>query len=250
MSAVAYKNRNTGQVVAFPGPNPRLDALDEWERTDTGAVSYAVADAHDRAAAERESIEAAAAIRLDSAVGAAAKGIAASRAVNTAPGGDGQPQALPTLSTSDAGEKQNLVKLLDKDDELRQSATTSFEENKRLADREILHPPRGGVLARAKKDQRTGATQIGPNPEEHAGPRAAAAAGDTGDDTGDTADTAVSAAGDDAVRAPAQDTARAGRPSDSALKPEWVDYAVDAHGADRLEAESKTKQVLIDTYGS
>jgi hypothetical protein len=242
MSAVAYKNRNTGQVVAFPGRNPRLEALEEWERVDTGAVTYAVADAHDRAAAERKSIEAAAAIRLDTAVGAAAAGIAASNAVNTAQGGDGQPAPLPTLSTSDAGEKQNLVKLLDKGDELRKAATTSFEENKRLADQEILHPPRGGVLARAKADHKSGATQIGDNPEAHAGPRAAAA---RGDETGTKAADTTTSGDSTGAEAPV----RAGRPADSANKAEWVDYAITAFGVERLEAESKTKQVLIDTYG-
>src|SRR5690349_11600969 len=112
VDVVAYKNRNTDQVVAYPAPNPRLEALDEWERVEKSEVTYTVADAHDRAAAERAAIEGAAAIRLDSAAGSAAAGIAAAQAVNVAPGGAGQPGPLPTLSTGDAGEKQQPVPIL------------------------------------------------------------------------------------------------------------------------------------------
>jgi hypothetical protein len=196
MAIVAYKNKNTGQVVAFPGENGRLEALNEWDRVDASEVTYSVADAHDRARAERESIQAAAAIRLDSAQGAAAAGIAAAQAVNTDQSVTGQvPGPLPTLSTSDAGEKQQPVSLLAKDDALRDTATTSFEENKREADKEIEHPPTDGVLARAKRDHKKGATQIGPNPQEHAGPKAAAAAGELDKtDTDKTATPATTAA--------------------------------------------------------
>lgn len=240
---VAYKNRNTGQVVAFPGPSPRLEALDEWQRTTASEVTYSVADAHDRAAAERESIEAAAAIRLDGAQGAAARGIAASRSVNVAPDLGTQPQPLPTLSTSDAGEQQNLVTLLDKDDELRKVATTSFEENKRRADEEIAHPPTDGVLARAKRDHKTGATQIGPDPEDHAGPAAARAKG---------LDTDASPA-DAGVTGPGVDTGQTGqtgdggpeRPGASAKKDEWVEYAV-SRGVSREEAIGLTIAQLQD----
>lgn len=177
MDVVAYKNKNTGHVVAFPEPNARLEALDEWEPADPSEVVYSVADAHDRAAAERAAIEAAAAIRLDSAQGAAAAGIAAAQAVNTGAAGTPAPP-LPTLSTGDAGERQQRVPVLAKDDALRATGATSFEENRRQAEQEIAHPPTDGVLKRAKADQRRGRTQIGDNPGEHAGPRAAAAAGD------------------------------------------------------------------------
>lgn len=267
MSIVAYKNKNTGQVVAYPEANSRLEMLGEWERTGSENVSYAVADAHDRAAAERQSIEAAAAIRLDSAVGAAAYGIAAAEAVNTGPSTGSVPAALPTLSTSSAGETQNLVSLLDKGDLSRAAATTSFEENKRLADEELLHPPTDGVLARAKRDHKTGATQIGPNPEDHPGPAAAAAAGLTpesspaeagvvstpGTPTGTTTDGSgltdtATTAGTDAGTGDGAGTV--GPPAHSANKPEWVDYAVAHKGVDRESAEAKTKQQLVDEYGS
>lgn len=224
MGIVAYKNTNTGQVVAYPAENSRLEALAEWERTHEGNVTYAVADAHDRAAAQQASIEAAAAIRLDTAAGAAAAGIAAATAANTAAGGNaGQP--LPTLTTTGAGEAStSLVGLLNKDDPARSTAaTSSFEENKRRAEEEIAHPPKDGVLARAKRDQKSGAVQIGDNPEEHAGPAAAAAAGEAGD--GST------------------------RPADSADKAAWVDYAV-SRGANRSAAAGQTKQQLIDAYGA
>lgn len=182
--AVAYKNRNTGQVVAYPQADSRLEALNEWDRVGDDEITYTVADAHDRAAAERASIEAAAALRMDSAAGSAIAGVAAAAAYNTGhAAGEGEtPGALPTLSTSDAAEKQQPVPLLAKDDALRDPATTAFEENKRLAEEEILHPPTDGVLKRAKRDHKRGATQIGPNPGEHAGPRAAKAAKDAGVD--------------------------------------------------------------------
>jgi hypothetical protein len=35
------------------------------------------------------------------------------------------------------------------------------------------------------------------------------------------------------------------RPTRSALKPEWVTYAVEEHGVDREEAEAMTKKALI-----
>lgn len=175
---VAYKNRNTDQVVAYREAQPRLEALDEWERTGTEDVTYSVADVHDRASAERKSIEAAAALRLDSAAGSAIAGVAAAAAYNTGQaGGEGTTGGpLPTLSTGDAGEKQQPVSLLAKEDALRDTAATSFEENKREAEAEIAHPPADGVLKRAKRDHKKGTTQIGENPGEHAGPRAAAAA--------------------------------------------------------------------------
>lgn len=176
--AVAYKNKNTDQVVAYPEPDARLEALPEWSRVDESEVTYSVADAHDRAAAERASIEAAAAIRLDTAAGAAAAGIAVAQAANTAIGGPGQPQPLPTLSTGSAGETQQPVSLLDKASGLRDTGSTAFEENKRLADAEVANPPTDGVLKRAKADQRSGATQIGGR-GAHAADRAAAKAGDS-----------------------------------------------------------------------
>lgn len=187
MTAV-YKNKNTGQVVAYPEPDSRLEALDEWEQANEDEVTYSVADAHDRAVAERSSIEAAAALRLDSAAGSAIAGVAAAAAYNTGQaGGDGTtPAPLPTLSTGSAGEKQQPVPLLAKDDQLRSPATTSFEENKRAADQEIAHPPTDGVLKRAKRDQRKGRTQVGPNPGEHAGPRAASAAASSTSASADT----------------------------------------------------------------
>ena len=39
------------------------------------------------------------------------------------------------------------------------------------------------------------------------------------------------------------------RPKDSAVKAEWVAYAVQAHGADPEEAEGLTKADLIELYG-
>jgi hypothetical protein len=39
------------------------------------------------------------------------------------------------------------------------------------------------------------------------------------------------------------------RPRRAALKAEWVDYAVNAHGVGREEAEAITKQNLVDLYG-
>jgi hypothetical protein len=175
---VAYRNKNTGQVVALTAEDARLEKLSEWERTDASDVTYSVADAHDRASAERASIEAAAALRLDSAAGSAIAGVAAAAAYNTGQGaGAGQtPAPLPTMSTGAAGEIQQPVSLLDKHDELRETGATPFEENKRMAQEEIANPPSDGVLKRAKADQAKGRTQIGPNPEEHAGPRARAKA--------------------------------------------------------------------------
>lgn len=175
MAIVAYKNKNTDEVVAYAEPQPRLEALGEWERCDTSEVSYTVADAHDRAAAERASIEAAAALRLDSAAGSAIAGVAAASAYNTnAAAGDGTIAGpLPTLSTGTAGEQQQRVPVLAKDDALRDNNATPFEVNKQLADQEIASPPSDGVLKRAKRDHKTGATQIGANPEEHATVKAA-----------------------------------------------------------------------------
>lgn len=186
MAMVAYKNNNTGKVVAYTEADPRLEALPEWDRCDESEVGYTTADAHDRALAERESIEAAAAIRFDTAAGAAAAGLAHAAAINTAQAaGPGAPSGpLPTLSTGPAGEDQQRVPLLAKESALRDPATTPFEENKRRADYEIEHPPKTGVLARAKGDHKTGRTQIGDHPEKHAGPAAAAAAGTTGSETG------------------------------------------------------------------
>jgi len=40
------------------------------------------------------------------------------------------------------------------------------------------------------------------------------------------------------------------RPSQSANKPEWVDYAIDTHGVDPAEANAMTKAKLIELYGS
>lgn len=177
MTAV-YRNRNTEQVVAYPQPDTRLDNLDEWERVGEDQITYSVADAHDRAAAERASIEAAAALRMDSAAGSAIAGVAAAAAYNTGQaGGDGDtPDPLPTLSTGAAGEQQQPVTLLTKHDKLRDTGSTPFEENARLAAQEVANPPRDGVLKRAKRDQRQGRTQIGPNPQEHSHARAESAA--------------------------------------------------------------------------
>lgn len=38
------------------------------------------------------------------------------------------------------------------------------------------------------------------------------------------------------------------QPNRSSSKADWVDYAVEEHGADRDTAESMTKQDLIDAY--
>jgi predicted DNA-binding protein with PD1-like motif len=40
-----------------------------------------------------------------------------------------------------------------------------------------------------------------------------------------------------------------GPPSKTAPKAAWVDYAVEAHSADRAEAEGLTKADLIELYG-
>lgn len=171
-AVVAYRNVRTKQVIGLTEVDPRFEAQNEWERCDPGEVKYAVADAYDRALAERRSIEAAAAIRLDSAAGSAIRGVAAAAAYNTgnAAGEGHQPEPLPTLSTGDAGEKQQLVPLLDKTDPLRRTTTTSAEDHERAAEYEIANPPRSGVLARAKADHKSGATQISeplrPSPQE------------------------------------------------------------------------------------
>lgn len=178
---VVYKNRNTDQVIACEQPNPRFEAAAEWERTSEDDINYGVADFHDRAAAERKSIQAAAALRLDSAAGSAIAGVAAAAAYNTgqAAGEGSTAGPLPTLSTGAAGEQQQPVSLLDKVDPMRDTNATPFDVNKAMADQEIANPPRDGVLKRAKVDHKKGRTQIGPNPEEHSGPRAAAKAGDS-----------------------------------------------------------------------
>lgn len=46
-----------------------------------------------------------------------------------------------------------------------------------------------------------------------------------------------------------EDVEEAGPPAKSAPKQDWVDYAVDVHGADADEAGELTKQELIDEYG-
>ena len=40
-----------------------------------------------------------------------------------------------------------------------------------------------------------------------------------------------------------------GPPSKTATKAAWVDYAVEAHGADRAEADGLTKADLVELYG-
>jgi hypothetical protein len=169
----AYKNDNTGQVVCFAEKDPRLESLDNWKSIDASEVPASAAHLADLAAAERASIEAAAAARLDETAAAAVGTVHKAAAKHTSVPGASQP--TPTLSTG-AGPQESLAAALDKEHPARAVDATSFEENRRAAEAEMANPPTDGVLKRAKADHKSGATQIGDNPEEHAGPKAAKAA--------------------------------------------------------------------------
>lgn len=175
----AYRNKNTSQVVVYTDKNPRLEALKEWETVGADQVPRSSADATARAVAERASIEAAAAIRYDTAQGSAMQTVAASMSRETTNVGGGQVRSepLPTLSTLSGSPEQatSLIPLLAKQDPARRVDATPQELNRQLAQDEIDNPPTTGVLARAKDDQRRGVTQIGPNPTDHPQPRLAAA---------------------------------------------------------------------------
>lgn len=84
---VAYKNRNTGDVFVFDGPNAELEARANFEQCDAGDVPQHVLDAHKRARAERSMIEAAAADRADVTEARAAAAVAAANQESTDPAG-------------------------------------------------------------------------------------------------------------------------------------------------------------------
>lgn len=230
---IAYKNRNTGQVVPFPAENPRLEALNEWERVDSAQVPATAAAANDLARAQRATIEAAAKIRYDTAAGRAQAVLAEAGRTETAAAGPAA-QPLPTLSHADAAPTQatSLVALLDKEDPARRAPSTSYEETRRIAEAEAADPPRDGVLARAKRDQRTGATQVASNAEEKPGPPATHENTKVTDGGGGT-EPAAGAATAPAAHAP---------------KADWVAYAV-SRGATDVDANGLTKQQLVDKYG-
>jgi hypothetical protein len=238
---VAYKNVNTDQVVLFPKENPRLEALNVWVRVDAGEVPTSVAEAYDRAAAQRRAIEASAAIRHDTTTGRALGGIAESAARNTGPAEGEASQPLPTLAVATPDSEQSLVGVLEKADPKRAVDSTSQALARKAEAEAIANPPRDGVLARAKRDHRTGATQIGPDPEEHVGPKAAAA-------RGEVAGAPAEGAGDTASATTTEGGAAVPKPAKSAPKQDWVAYAV-ACGADEAEAGARTKDELVEQYG-
>lgn len=226
----AYKNSNTDEIVVFPEPNARLEMLNEWSVvTDHSQIPVSAAAAHDRASAESASIQSAAAIRLDSVAGAAIRQVAAATATQTAAG---TVQPYPALSVLAGAPEQatSLVPLLDKNDPARRAVTTSRDLVDEQARHEEQHPPKSGVLSRAKADQKEGRTQPGPHAERHAGPKAAAIREAAG---------APSAAGGEQLP----------RPADDAAKPEWIAYAVRMKSADEATAKGLTTKQLVEQYG-
>jgi hypothetical protein len=225
---VTYRNKNNrDHVVTFPERDARLEALDNWERVDDAEVPEEAAELAAIVEAERRSIEEAAQHRLDATKGLAEGKVneAAAKSASIEGAGAGS----PTLAHAGPKGATGTAAALDKDHPDRKSATASFDENKAAADAEIADPPKDGVLARAKADHREGRTQIGDNPEEHAGPRAAAARKAAADKT-------------DAGKA-------AAAPAASADKATWVSWAV-SQGATTEAANGMTKDQLIGQYGA
>lgn len=213
----AYKNINTGQIVHFREANSRLETLNNWTQVPATDVPSSVAVAADRAEAQRRMIASAAALRFDSAAGAAAAGLA--HAEQVVGPRDASSEPLPTAAMVTAVDEQSssLVGMLDKADPVRKVDGTAFEVNKAAAEREIENPPRDGVLARAKRDQKTGATQIN---DAHA---------------------------DEIGGLPGGVGAAVPLPATGAPKPDWVAYAV-AQGMSESKAAGLTKTQLIEQF--
>lgn len=164
-----YRNINTGDVHTFAEPHPELEALDNWVTVADAEVPDSAHRALAVAEAERAAIEQAQGHRYDRTL-ADGQG-AANEYGNRSTSRDGGPPApvrpvgiaptgvaVPVLSNPDL----KIGGLHD--------ATDGPGGRRAVADlaaAQAASPPRDGVLARAKADQRSGAVQIGDNPQEH-----------------------------------------------------------------------------------
>lgn len=189
-----YKNKNTGDTYTFDQPAPDLEALPNWERQDVEVPQYAV-DAAARARAQQESIEEAARNRYDRTLAASSGDVNLSGARNSSLE-TGVP--VPTLANTQALGEPDQTGLLSGDDARGRAVQIgpdqhvhprTFEELVARQQADIENPPQTGVLGRAHRDHRTGATQIGENPEIHqaTSPQVASASSDPDQEAADAA---------------------------------------------------------------
>lgn len=170
-----YRNTNTGDVHTFPERHPELEALPNWTELTDVEVPESAQRAAAVAAAERAAIEAAQGHRYDRTV-ADGEGAANEYANRSTSREGGPPAPVRAVGVPPAGTPVPVLS----DPGLKIGGLHPNTEGAggakavaNLAAEQALNPPVGGVLARAKADQRSGAVQIGDNPEEHDAVRAA-----------------------------------------------------------------------------
>lgn len=147
-----YRNINTGDVYTFGERDKRLDALNNWELVEGGELHDRTEETIDRLKAQQESIRAAALHRLDT-----------PRSIAEAPedAGGSHPAQTYYSGLPDVPVPTDTVLARKDAGQLPSQAMTRAEHEER-ARWEEENPPRTGVLARAKADQREGLTQVGP----------------------------------------------------------------------------------------
>lgn len=211
-----YKNRNTGDVYTFPERHAELDALANWELIEGAEVPEVSRRAAELADAERRCIEEAQQHRFDGTLAANA-GAANRMAARSESREGGSPNVTAAHAATAAAAPAGVQVGVLSNPELKigglHGGPVNRDEVARIAEEQAKNPPQGGVLARAKRDQREGNTQIGDNPEEHrqvlAGlrPNRADAGAEpkgksgrtTGSTAGDDAGAAGTGGGDDTV---------------------------------------------------
>lgn len=248
----AYRNKNMPeQVVVRADRDPRLDALDNWELVEDAEVPEASKIVLDRAAAERASIEEAARRRLEDAKGEA-RGLV-NRATDSETTLEGAREPSPTAANA-YPEPEPGVAALDKEHPRRKvEDTISYEEGRRRYEQALANPPTTGVLARAHADQRSGAVQIGPNPQEHPKGRAELAAANLsgGTDGGVLQRGRVATQGTDGGTEGGEAASEKDSdvPPKSAKAEDWRRFAVERRGLSQEQAAGLTKDELIERFG-
>ncbi len=229
MAGYTYRHSNTGDVYHCAERNPELDALPNWTLQEHAEVPDSAVTAAERAAATIDSIEAAATNRLDR-TQAATAGQVAHATTRLSSSEAGVP--VPTLSDAEPVGEADQTPLLSSDKS--RGGTVGVggreiptrDELERRAAEDLANPPKTGVLGRARADQRAGRTQIGPNPEEHTGQRAA--------EHGQTAEPGAGAT----------------EPAGNATEEEWRTWVITKGLATEEEATKLGRNALRDKYGS
>lgn len=277
----AYRNKNTGDVVVYGERHPELEALDNWVAADDADITPAARAAYETALSEQRMIEEAQVHRFDR---TAAANRGNTNELNAQSGSLGTPPPTPVAAHYAVEGVGDKARILDKANTGAAAVQIGPDPDKHpqtpeecaaLGAWQTEHPPTTGVLARAKADHKSGATQTGYGDTAiHAVARSQAAgepvegyddsrlfaadraaAGDEDRHDGDMppgatttppapADSDVHDDGDGGPPATGEDD----KPTRSARKPELVAYAVEHGGMTEDDARALTRDELAERF--